>query len=67
MKIVKVLIEERDAVWYELCAVPHKVVSKYMGVTAMLVSHWKNGTRQMKWDQYVKLCKYLGVPHGKAD
>lgn len=59
--ITKVLIEHGDAVWLALDRVKADGVAEHMGVNIVKVSHWKRGRIMVPWEQYVRLCKYLGV------
>lgn len=59
--VTKVVIEHGDAVWRALDAVKMKDVADHFGVKQVILSHWKRGRIMVPWDQYVKLCEYLGV------
>ncbi len=59
--IKKVVIEKGDAMWERLCMVRQQEIADHMGVTPACVSQWKIGRLMLKWDEYMKLCEYLGV------
>lgn len=64
MRIIrKVILERGDAVWTALDANKNKAVAEQLGVHPVDVAQWKRGILAVQWDQYVKLCEYLGVKH----